>query len=295
VLSQEFSTLLYGKEHPLGWRAEVETIQNITREDLIAFHKKFYYPNNIVLAISGDFKRDEMLKKLEEAFSGWEKAEVHFPPVKTVEKCLKRSANYVSKDLNQSYIQIGHLGVKRHHPDFFPLTVMQHILGGGFTSRMFREVRSRRGLTYAPSFSFTESFDYGPFSAGCQTKSPRTHEAISVILDVIESIRKEPVSDEELQLAKDAITNAFVFRYTSSSQIVSQQMELDYYGYPEDYLETYLGNINSVTREDVLRVAREHIHPEKMVILVVGKAEDFEKPLSTFGEVRTIELKKPAD
>jgi len=295
VLLREFSTVLYGKDHPLGWRAEVETIQNIARDDLIAFHQKYYHPNNIMLAVSGDVKKEEILKKLEEVFSGWEKAEVHFASVKTVEKRLKRSVNYVSKDLNQSYIGIGHLGVKRHHPDFFSVTVMQHILGGGFTSRMFREVRSRRGLTYAPSFHFTEPFDYGIFGAGCQTKSPRTHEAISVILGVIESIRKELVSDEELRLAKDSINNAFVFRYTSSSQIVSQQMELDYYGYPEDYLETYLDNINKVTKEDVLRVARKHLHPDKMAILAVGKAEDFEKPLSTFGEVRTIELKKPAD
>ncbi len=295
IIFREFRKLAYDKNHPYSRKVdgEPETIERITRDDMIAFHKKYFRPNNVIMGISGDFNKNELIEKLKTVFASWEKAEIDFPEVPKVAETFQPSVNYVEKDITQANLVFGHIGINRLNPDYFPVTIMNFILGGGgFASRMVAKIRSTEGLAYSVRSTFQAPRDLGLFFVFCQTKLETTAKAISLALDEIRKIQATPVDDEELVLAKDTYANKFIFRFTTSSSIVAQMVSIEYQGLPLDYLDTYVGNVKAVTKDDVLRVAKKYMHPDKMVLLVIGNKEKFDKPLSEFGKVNTIELKK---
>ena len=193
---------------------------------------------------------------------------------------------------------IGHFGIKRtpDFPDFFPLRVMNDILGeGGFTSRLMKEVREKHGLAYMVGSLMQTSFytNPGEWFAYSQTRSEKSAEAISLIISIIRDLRENPVSDEELQRTKDSLINSFVFGFESSSQIAFQQMMLAYREFAPDFLETYTDNVAKVTAEDVQAVAQKYLHPDALTIVTVGNQDNFDRPLSEFGEVTEIKVKQP--
>ncbi len=295
---RNFSEILYGKDHPFGWYAEIEHVESITVDDLKAFHAKYYHPNNMMLAITGDFDTNTLIAQLEKVFEGWERAEINFPVILAVDNNPKPSVNHISKDLPQTTMLIGHFGIKRtpDFPDFFALRVMNDILGeGGFTSRLMMEVREKHGLAYmVGSFMQTSLYSNpGEWFAYSQTRAEKTAEAISLIISIIRDIRETPVSDDELQRTKDSLINSFVFGFESSSQIAFQQMILDYRGFAPDFLETFTDNIAKVTAADVQAVAQKYLHPDALTIVTVGNQDNFDRPLSEFGEINEIEIKQP--
>ena len=296
---RNFSALLYGTDHPFGWYTEIEGIESITVDDLKAFHAKYYYPDNMMLAITGDFETETLIAQLEKVFTGWEPADIAFPDVPTVDPTPKPSVNYIFKDLPQSVMLIGHFGIKRtpDFPDFFALRVMNDILGeGGFTSRLMREVREKHGLAYMVGSIMQTSYytNPGEWFAYSQTRTEKTAEAISLIVDVVKGLRDTPVPAAELQRTKDSLINSFVFGFESSSQIAFQQMMLDYRGYAPGFLETYTDNIATVTAEDVQAVAQKYLHPDALTIVTVGNKANFDRALDEFGKVNEIEIEQPA-
>ena len=296
---RNFSELLYGKDHPFGWYTEVEGIESITVDDLKTFHAKYYHPNNMMLAITGDFDTETLIAQLEKVFEGWETAEIMFPDIPTVDATPGPSVNYIFKDLNQTTMLIGHFGIKRtpDFPDYFALRVMNDILGeGGFTSRLMREVREKHGLAYMVGSIMHTSYytNPGEWFAYSQTRADKTAEAISLIVDVVKGLRDAPVPTAELQRTKDSLVNSFVFGFESSSQIAFQQMILDYRGYAPDFLETFTDNIAKVTAEDVQAVAQKYLNPDALTIVTVGNKDSFDRPLDEFGEVNEIEIAQPA-
>ncbi len=295
---RNFSELLYGKDHPFGWYTEMEGIESITVDDLKAFHAKYYHPNNLMLAITGDFDTETLIAQLEKVFEGWESAEIAFPEVPTVDAMPKQSVNYIFKELPQTTMLIGHFGIKRtpDFPDFFALRVMNDILGeSGFTSRLMTEVREKAGLAYMVGSIMQTTYytNPGEWFAYSQTRTEKTAEAIALIIDVVKGLRDVPVPADELQRTKDSLVNSFVFGFESSSQIAFQQMMLDYRGYAPDFLETYTENIAKVTAEDVQAVAQKYLHPDALTIVTVGNKENFDRPLDEFGEVNEIEIERP--
>ena len=295
---RNFSALLYGTNHPFGWYTETEGIESITVDDLKAFHAKYYHPNNIMLAITGDFDTETLIAQLEKVFEGWEAAEIQFPDVPTVDGTSKPSVNYIFKDLPQTTMLIGHFGIKRtpDFPDFFPLRVMNDILGeSGFTSRLMMEVREKHGLAYMVGSLMQTSYytNPGEWFAYSQTRTEKTAEAISLIVDVVKGLRDVPVPEAELKRTKDSLINSFVFGFESSAQIAFQQMMLAYRGYASDFLETYTDNIAKVTAEDVQVVAQKYLHPDALTIVTVGNKDSFDRPLDEFGEVNEIKIKQP--
>ncbi len=295
MVFREFRKILYKAEHPYSRKTNgyKDTIENITRDDMVAFHKKYFRPNNIIMGVSGDFDSKEIVEKIKSAFVEWKTADINFPEVPAVEKEFKSSINYIYKDLNQATVVFGHKGINRLNKDFFPIKIMNFILGGGsFTSRIASKVRSDEGLAYSAYSAFHIPRDLGFFFASCQTKSESTVRAINLALDEVRKIREEQVEDEELELAKDTYINQFIFKFTSSASIVGQMVGIEYEGLPLNYLETYVDSIKVVTKEDVLRVAKEYLHPDEIKLLVIGDMEKFDKPLSVFGEVNTIKLEK---
>ena len=295
---RNFSAILYGTDHPFGWYSEIEDVESIAVDNLKAFHAKYYQPNNIMLAITGDFETDTLIAQIEKVFEGWENSEIEFPHIAAVENAPKPSVNYILKDLPQTTMLIGHFGIKRtpDFPDFFALRVMNDILGeGGFTSRLMKEVREKHGLAYMVGSLMQTSFytNPGEWFAYSQTRSEKTAEAISLIISIVRDLGENPVSAEELQLTKDSLINSFVFGFESSSQIAFQQMMLAYRGFAPDFLETYTDNIAKVTAEDVQAVAQKYLHPDALTIVTVGNQDNFDRPLSEFGEVNEIKIKQP--
>ena len=295
IAGREFGKLIYGPASVYARQEEYATIDNIGRDDLVAFHKKFYGPNNAMLAVWGDFDTKQMIEKIEKAFEGWPKVDLDLPRTPQVEYEFRQTANVIRKDdVNQSNIYLGHIGGLMSDPDYFSLIIMNRILGGGFTSRLFKNVRSREGLAYSVFGSYSANFDYpGEFYVGCQTKSESTVYAIRAMLKEVREMQESEVTDEELALAKDSFLNAFVFNFDTKAEIVNRLMTYEYFGYPADFLQKTKQNVEQVTKADVLRVAREHLKPDTVQILAVGRPQDFDEPLSVFGPVNEIDITIP--
>jgi len=296
IAGREFDKLIYGPDNVYARHTEYATIDNISRDDLVAFHKKFYYPNNVMLSAWGDFDTKQIIKKIEQAFAGWEKARVDVPEVPQVDYEFRPTVNVVHKDdINQANIRLGHIGCLMSDPDYFALIVMNRILGVGFTSRLFRNVRSREGLAYAVFGNYSANYDYpGVFYVGCQTKSESTVYAIRALVREVEKMIESEPTDEELAIAKESYLNSFVFNFDSKGEIISRLMTYEYFGYPPDFLQKIKENVEKVTKADVLRVARKHLRPDRMQILAVGRPQDFDEPLSVLGAVREIDIAIPA-
>jgi predicted Zn-dependent peptidase len=290
VANRELSKALYAG-HPLGRYPTFATVNSMTRDDLKKFHRRYYHPNNILLAVSGDFNKDELLARLTRLFGEWKREEISFPQVGEPAPNVKPETLFVRKEVSQSVIRMGELGIDKNNPDLHALRVMDYILGGGFTSRLVQEVRSNQGLAYNVDSTVDVGRSFiGTITAETETKSESTVKAISLIREIITGMTTAPVTEQELSLAREYMINSFIFGFTKPEVIVNQQARLEFYGYPAGYLENYRDNISRVTRDDLLRVARKYLHPTAMVLMVVGDERKFDKPLTTFGPVREIRL-----
>jgi zinc protease len=295
IAGREFDKLIYGPDSVYARHTEYATIDSISRDDLVAFHKKFFCPNNMMLAVWGDFDTNEMIKKIEEAFKGWETSDIQLPAVPEVQYEFRPTVNVIRKDdVNQSNIYLGHIGGLMNDPDYFALILMNRVLGSGFTSRLFKNIRSREGLAYSVFGNYSANFDYpGVFYVGCQTKSESTVYAIRAMAEEVRKMTESEVTDEELALARESYLNSFVFNFDTKGEIVNRLMTYEYFGYPADFLQKTKQNVEKVSKADVLRVAREHLKPDKMQILAVGRPQDFDEPLSVLGPLREIDITIP--
>lgn len=294
ITERFFNHTIYG-DHPFGRILEWASVKTITPEGLHEYHRRFFAPNNMMVAISGDFKKADLIKKFEKYFGDWKKSDYPVPPYPPVAFSFKPGVYLVKKDINQANIRIGQLGVRRGNPDKHAIDLLNYILGGGsFTSRLTSRVRSDEGLAYSTGSSFsTNSRDYGTFYAYCQTKSSTAYKATRIISEEIEKIRNEGVTEQELKEARDAVINRFVFTFDNPAKIVQSLMNLEFDGYPADYYKTYLDNYRQVTLAQVKAVAQKYLQPDSLTYLIVGKPETFDKPLDEFGTVTTIELTDP--
>jgi len=292
IADREFSKLIYGDSSVYARTVEYKTIDNITRDDLIAFHQKYFHPNSVIMGVWGDFKTPEMIQKIKIAFAQWKTAKLDLPELPKVDYHFRPSVHLVKKeDINQTNIRVGHSGGMMNDPDYFALTVMNSILGRSFSGRLFKEVRSEQGLAYHVGGGYQCNFDYpGLLSLNCETKSQSTIQAIKSMMEEVKRISQQEVSDEELEMAKNTFLNSFVFQFDNKGKIVNRLLAYEYYGFPLDFLQKTKENIQKVTKQDVLRAAQTHLHPNDLVILAVGKDTDFDQPLSVLGVVDTIDI-----
>ena len=272
-------------DHYLGRTATEQSLAAITRQDLVDFHETYFAPNNLWIAVSGDFDRDTLLEALNKELGDWPQGHVpeqQLPPVKAPDAGLIQLA---AKDLPQTSILIGDLGLSKENPDQYAVRVLNYILGGGgFNSRMMREIRSNRGLAYSAYSYFQVGRRLpGPFVAGTETKNVSVVPALSLTREIMNDLRENPVTDDELQLAKESQINSFVFGFENTHSVVSQQMSLAFFEYPANYLADYRDKIAAVTIADVQRVAQEFIDPSRQQIVLVGNPEEFGDELKQFG------------
>ncbi len=282
--------------HYLGYSPNQESLAAVTRQDLVDFHQTYFAPNNLWIAVSGDFDRAALLNILEENFGDWVRRDVPkqlLPPLKHPQS---GSVQVATKDLPQTTILIGDQGLTKDNPDQYAVRVMNYILGGGgFNSRLMREIRSDRGLAYSAYSYFQIGRRLpGPFVAGTETKNASVGPAISLTRKIMQELRDHPVTEEELQLAKESQINSFVFGFENTHSVVSQQMSLAFYGYPADYLAKYRQRIAAVTVADVQRVAREFIDLARQQIVLVGNPQEFRSELGGLGlPVVDVDLDQP--
>jgi zinc protease len=294
IAGREFVKLLYGANHPSARESSIESITRITRDDLIAFHRKTIHPNGMMLGVTGDFDKSAILALLREVFGDWEKGEV---PVLTIadvpqSQTPKPVVRFVNKDTSQTHLRIGHLSIKEQDPDYVALAIANDILGGSsFRSRLFNDVRTKRGLAYSVGSRLNSGVhDQGIWLMRAETKLPSTQEVTARFVANMERMRTELVTDSELAEAKEAYVNSFVFSFASSTAIVGRLMELEYDGLPKDFLQQLRARVVALTKEEILAAAKKHFNPERLTIVAVGSGEALPKLLSGFGEVKEIKL-----
>jgi predicted Zn-dependent peptidase len=294
IVGREFVKLLYGTDHPTARESSIESITRITRDDLVAFHRKTIHPNGIMLGVTGDFDKATMLGLLREVFGDWKKGEVPVLTIADVPQSLtaKPVIRFVNKDTSQTHLRVGHLSIKENDPDYVALAIANDILGGSsFRSRLFNDVRTKRGLAYSVGSRLnTGMHDQGVWLMRAETKLPSTQEVITRFVANMERMRTELVTDRELAEAKEAYVNSFVFSFASSSAIVGRLVELEYDGLPKDFLQQLRARVIALTKDEILAAAKKHFHPERLTIVAVGAGEVLPKLLSGFGEVKEITL-----
>lgn len=294
VNNREFRKLIYGSESPYARNTEYATIDDITRDDLVKFHRDYVQPQNLQLAVWGDFKTAEMTDLLKKSLGDWPRGEQATPPPPEVTYDFKSSLNYAEKtDVNQSNIFIGHIGGKMGDPDY-PATIVMNSVLSGFGGRLFGEVRTKAGLAYAVSGSYTFGFDApGLFYVFTSTKSETTVDAIQACKKQIERMKTEAPTPEEMKRAKDGWLNAFVFNFDTQGEILGRLMTYDRKGFPADYLQQIKAGVEKVTPQDVLAVAKRKINDGALQVMVTGNGPEFGKDLSTLGEVNVVDITIP--
>jgi zinc protease len=296
IAQREFNKLIYGENSPYARIPEYSSLNNITREDLVKFYQQYYYPNNMILGIEGDFDSAKMKATIEQTLGKW-KANPNFkkPQLPEVSQAKTGGVFFVNQpQLTQSNVLIGHIGGKFANPDYPELDVMNGVMNG-FGGRLFNEVRSRQGLAYSVYGYWSPRFDYpGMFISGGQTRSDATVQFVKAIQEEIKRIQTQPVTPQELAFAKESTLNSFVFNFQDPAQTLSRLMRYEYYGYPKDFLFTYQKQVEDTTVEDVQRVAKEHLKPEKLVFLIVGNQGAINPPLTQLAsQVTPIDITIP--
>jgi predicted Zn-dependent peptidase len=289
IAIRTYKRLIYGRGSIYSREPEYETVDNIDRKDLVRFHRRAYQGANLLVGIVGDFDSKAIRPLLEREFAAFpagEKSKMDLPAVKN---SLEPSLNVVGKqDVNQSCILMGHLGGRRQNPDYAALQVMNRILTGGFSGRLFQKIRTEMGLAYSVFGRYGCNFFYpGMFYVGLKTKTASTAEAIKVVKKELERLR-QGISSDELDQAKAQFFNSLVFRYDRSEEILQRHM---YYAYREigvDSFRKLTRNIRRVTPEDVVRVAREYVRPDSLTVLAVGEKEKLVQQLQELGELQVL-------
>ncbi|MDP3296269.1 MAG: pitrilysin family protein [Thermodesulfovibrionia bacterium] len=277
VASREFKKAVFGI-HPYGRlvQGSPEALDKIKRDDLVNFHSTFYAPNNAIMSVVGDVTPEEVKNLLQKYFSEWHPSPSPIPipqgeGARVTHVFSGQKIINIDKDLTQANIILGHVGISRDNPDYYAVSVMNYILGGGgFESRLMQNIREEKGLAY-DIHSFFDANKYGGlFEVGLQTKNESANTAIEEILKEIKKVRNFPVSDAELSGAKLFLTGSFPMRLETSQRIANFLVAVEYYGLGMDYIDKYPSYINKVTKEDVLRVAKKYLDSENFTLVVVA-------------------------
>ncbi len=295
IVFRELRDVVWGADSPYARTPTYATLANIGRDDLVAWHQRDYHPNRVVLGLVGDFDSDKALDLVRRAFGDWARG----PAVEPVPEHLPDHASsgvFVAEksDINQSNIAMGHLGILRSNPDFYAVEVMNEILGGGGSSRLYREVRTKKGLAYAVFGRAGSDWDHpGLTLLFTTTKVSTTGEAIAALLEEAKGMVSRPPTEDEVAKAKQTILASFVFQVDSPQALLRQFLTFEYFGYPLDRLAEYRKKIEAVTTDDVRRAAATYLEPQNFSIVVVGPAQGRDSDLSEFGPVKPLDISIP--
>ena len=296
VSQREFSSLIFGKDNPLGWLRQYATLDRITRSDLRAFHKRYFFPANVTVGVWGDFDPVQMKVMIEKLFGGWNAPAQPAPVVPQVKETPAPGVYLAEKkEISDTFFTIGYLGVRMNNKDVAPLQLLASILGSGSKGRLPEKARAKTGAPHDIRVAWTGNFEHpGVFAITGSTRSIGTVDVIKLIQTELELVRTTEVTEEELHTARESLLNAMVFAYDTKAKLLNQQLLLEYFGYPKDFLQHHQQAMQVVTRADILRVAKEYIVPKNLTIVLVANPQMIAEPLEKLGgPVNRIDLTIP--
>jgi predicted Zn-dependent peptidase len=291
VLGRAFSSLTH-PGHPYGALATPKSVGSVTKEDLEAFHGKWFHPESFILSVAGDFDRDALVAKLEKVFAGWEKSGEPLPKWPAPFERKYEAGHFVvpMPKVTQTNIRMGHWGPPQNSVERVHFDLMNLVLGGGgFWSRMTKVVRTKEGLAYSVGSGLTRASQGGVFQASVETKASTSYRAVSLMRKLMEEMRDQPVTEEELSLARDSVLNGFVQVIESPAALARQYATLEFKEYPEGWLEKYREIVRATTIEDVQRIAREYLRPDAMTLVLVGDPATFDEAPADLGPAQSIQ------
>ena len=272
--------------HPYSVTAPTpEAIDATTREKLIEFHRSKFVPNNAVLVVAGDVDHDSLLQRIEDLFGNWQPGAVigddfPAPPTRTA-----RSAYLIDRPGSaQANIVIANSGITRTSPDYFPMLVMHTVLGANASSRLFMNLREEKGYTYGAYSSLDARRTAGTFRATAEVRTPVTGDSLKEFFYELGRIRSEPVSEKELADAKSYLTGVFPIRLETQEGLIDQLVQIKMFGLPNNYLNTYRSQIQSVTREQIQAVALKYVRPDEAAIVIVGDGNQLSEQIKPYAE-----------
>jgi len=293
IREMQFAKMIFGN-HPYGLPSSgtEETMMLLTQDDVKQFYNKYFIPNDAFLLIVGDVKASDVIAKSRKYLGKWEEGTPVDLDLPDMPEIKGRKVYLIDKpDATQSYIAIGHQGLTRTSPDAFSVRAMNYILGGGgFVSRMMKNVRSEKGLTYDIGSGFDFNRYTGAFYVKTFTKNESTGEAISAIFEEMNKIRKEGITETELEECQSFYSGYIPLQFETPAGIATWMQTIYLYDLGNDYYNRYIKEINSTSLDDVHRLANDYIHPDNCLIVVVGKADEIQDQISQFGEVEVIPL-----
>jgi len=295
IAARESIKLAYGPTSPYARQMEYSTLLAVKRDDLLNWHKTYVHPNNMIVGISGDFNATDMEAKLKAAFAALPKGPA--APKTKIEIHPAKPGYYLvpKEDVNQSNVRMVAPGTDRRNPDYFAIEVFNEVVGGGFSSRLVQDIRTRLGLAYSVGGGIGTAFDHpGVTRFVLGTKSESTVESIQALYNDLDEVQKKPITEDEIKRAKDSILNSFIFNFDTPDKVLRERMAYEFYGYPLNFLEQYRAGIDKATVFYVNRVAAKYIHKDQLAVLVVGNSKDFDKPLSALGPVTNVDITIPS-
>jgi len=295
IAFRELAALIYGKDHPYGRHTEYATIDAITRDDLVTFHKTYFHPDRIIMTVYGDFDTGKVKKTLNKVFGDWPRSTQPLPPDPEV-KPSALTGNFLANkaNLTNSIVVLGQEGMRMDNPDYPAMQVFHEALGGGFGGRLMNEIRSKRGLAYATgSFSGAQLHHPGTQLFYVMTQSDSTVVTLGYLKDEIARALADGFTEDEIRRAKDSILNSLVFSLSSKGSVLNRMAAYEFYGYPTDFLAKYQEAVAAVTPEAALAAAKRNLRYPDMATLIVGEKKNFEGDLASLGKITDIDISIP--
>jgi zinc protease len=295
ILFREFGKIIYGPESPYARTPTYATLGAIRRDDLVAWHRQDFHPEQTVIGVVGDISAAEALSGIRQAFGDWPRGTGVKPAAATWREKAAPGIYYAEKnEVKQSGVMMGHLGVRRDDPDYYALELMNHILGTSYASRLFVNVRGKKGLAYSVSGQVSSQWDHpGMAMLFMSTKVSTTAAGIDALLEEARTMASTPPSQEEIERSRRSLLDSFVFKVDSPRKVMNQALTLEFNGYPADWLSRYRAGIEAVTPAQVRDAAVRHLRPQDFAIFVVGPSEGRDRPLTEFGKVTPVDISLP--
>jgi zinc protease len=295
ILFREFNEIVYGPESPYGRTPTYASLGAIRRDDLAAWHRQSFHPERTVIGVTGDISAEEALRGIRQAFGDWPRSTSGTggkPAAATWRDRVAPGIYYAEKnEFKQSGVMMGHLGVRRDDPDYYALELMNHILGTSYASRLFVNVRGKKGLAYSVSGQVASQWDHpGIAMLFMSTKVNTTAAGIDALLEEARNIATTPPGQEEVERSRRSLLDSFVFKVDSPRKVMNQALTLEFNGYPADWLSRYRAGIEAVTPAQVRDAAARHLRPQDFAIFVVGPSEGRDRPLTDFGKVTPVDI-----
>jgi zinc protease len=284
VADAVFRRLVYGF-HPYAWpqSGTPDTLARISRDDLLAFHRRYFVPNNTILAVVGDLTEDEAFAGVTKAFGDWQRGDVPAEAVTQPPDSTRRIVIVNKPDAVQTEVRAGHIGIRRNHADYMPLNLATRILGGEGANRLHQVLRTERGLTYGAQAEMNTLREAGAIEASTNTRSDATAEVLRLMVDEFWRLQRERVGERELAEAKNYMTGSFPLTIETADAIATQVLNVLFFGLPVDQLQSFRERVNAVTTDEVQRVARFYLRPDRLSIVLVGNAQAFIPQLRRLG------------